>query len=83
MAALVVGAELRLCDYPVRRFSEHRQAILDTLIGERDRYQPSLVFCPSRDDCHQDHAVCAAEAMYDHLGYRQLGRYELWESRAG
>ena len=28
-------------------------------------------------------STSAAEAMYDHLGYRQLGRYELWESRAG
>lgn len=56
-------ANLHLREYPVRRFNDHRQAILDELIEIKAQVNPDVVFVPSRDDLHQDHAVVAAEAM--------------------
>lgn len=48
--------------YPVRRFGEHRQAILEQLVGLQELH-PDIVFCPSLTDIHQDHSVIAREAL--------------------
>lgn len=61
-AANRLGAEVFILDYPVRRFTEHRQEILDELIAFRDEYRPDLVLCPAADDKHQDHTVVYEEA---------------------
>jgi len=65
-AASVLGLKpknLLLHDYPVRRFTEHRQAILDDMIRIRDKYDPSIIFVPSTSDVHQDHKVIVEEAV--------------------
>lgn len=52
-----------ILDYPVRRFSEHRQEILDDIIRVGREIEPDMVFAPSTRDIHQDHHVIAEEAM--------------------
>lgn len=49
--------------HKVRRFSEVRQEILDSLIEVRKEYQPDLVLLPSSQDVHQDHAVVFQEGL--------------------
>ena len=39
--------QLRLFDYPVRRFAEYRQELLDDLIALRRELQPQTVCLPS------------------------------------
>lgn len=58
-------------DFEVRRFPEQRQAILDTLILLEKQYRPDMVFLPSPNDTHQDHAVVAQE------GFRAFKRTSL------
>lgn len=55
--------KLLIFKYPVRRFGEFRQKILDDLIRLRDEIQPDLVLMPGQNDFHQDHAVVAAEGL--------------------
>lgn len=50
-------------DYPVRRFGEHRQNILDDMIRLNEKIKPEYVFSTSPRDIHQDHYVIAKEAM--------------------
>jgi LmbE family N-acetylglucosaminyl deacetylase len=49
--------------YPVRRFPDHRQEILEELIKLRAEIRPDLVFLPCAQDLHQDHQVIAAEGL--------------------
>lgn len=49
--------------YPVRRFTEHRQEILEDLVKIRDLLNPDLVFLPSQVDIHQDHQVISNEGI--------------------
>ena len=50
-------------DFPVRRFSEHRQNILDTLLQLKEDIKPDLVFLPNSMDIHQDHQVIHQEGI--------------------
>lgn len=50
-------------DYPVRRFTDHRQDLLEDLVKLRSRIRPDLVLLPSAHDVHQDHQVVAAEGL--------------------
>jgi len=52
-----------LLDYPVRRFCESRQSILDKMIRLQKQYKPVSVFIPSSTDIHQDHGVIHTEAI--------------------
>lgn len=54
---------IQIFDYPVRRFNEYRQAILDKLIQCRNTYKPDVVYTPSTYDVHQDHAVISRESI--------------------
>lgn len=58
-------------DYPVRRFDEHRQDILEILVALRDSVQPQTVFIPSSYDNHQDHQLIHSE------GRRAFGRLNM------
>jgi len=49
--------------FPVRRFQEYRQKILDTLINFRDKIRPDIVFIPATEDIHQDHEVVNRESI--------------------
>lgn len=54
---------LRILNFPVRRFDEHRQAILQHMVDLDRELNPTLVLCPSTEDLHQDHQVVAREAL--------------------
>lgn len=73
---------INLLDYPVRRFSEHRQSILENLVEARKQLNPDLVFAPSLTDTHQDHQVMATETRRAFKNVTVLG-YELpWNAAA-
>jgi len=55
--------------FPVRRFPEYRQKILDTIINFRDKIKPDMAFIPATTDIHQDHEVVNRESI------RALSRY--------
>ncbi|HLO04246.1 MAG TPA: PIG-L deacetylase family protein [Symbiobacteriaceae bacterium] len=59
----VPAVNRRLYDYPVRRFTEHRQDLLEELVRLRAEIQPDTVFLPTASDLHQDHHVIATEGL--------------------
>ncbi len=54
---------VRVLYYPVRRFPQFRQDILEDIIKLKKELDPGIVMCPSRFDIHQDHRVIADEAV--------------------
>ncbi len=52
-----------LLKYDVRTFNYKRQEVLDDIIKFRKEINPDLVFIPSVNDIHQDHATIATEAV--------------------
>jgi len=50
-------------DYPVRRFSDKRQELLDDMIKLASEFNPDLVVVPSSKDTHQDHATIHNESL--------------------
>lgn len=80
-ASKVLGSTLELKDFPVRRFNEHRQDILDAMIRERERFKPYRVYLPCSTDIHQDHKVIHEEGFRAFKHTTVLG-YELpWNCR--
>ncbi len=59
----IKSEHLLLLKYNVRTFNFNRQSILDDLIKFREKLNPDLVFIPSLNDIHQDHATIADEAV--------------------
>ncbi len=72
----VAAAHRMVYDYPVRRFSYHRQELLEDLVKLRRELQPQAVFLPSGSDRHQDHEVVHAEGFRAFKGGTVWG-YEL------
>lgn len=68
--------DVRILDFPVRRFSEYRQKILDELIELRNELNPDEILTPSTFDIHQDHNVITTEAIRAFKNRTILG-YEL------
>lgn len=59
-----IGVNIRnYHDFTVRKFSEERQQILDSMISMRDQINPDVVFIPSSSDFHQDHKVIYEEGI--------------------
>ncbi len=54
---------LILFKYDVRTFNYRRQDILDDIIRLKNDIQPDLIFTPSVNDIHQDHATISNEAV--------------------
>ena len=54
---------LRVHDFDVRTFPEHRQDILELLVGLWEELRPDAVFQPSHHDVHQDHQTVAQEGL--------------------
>lgn len=52
-----------ILDFPVRKFGEYRQEILEEMIKIGKEIDPSVLLAPSQHDIHQDHHVIAEEAM--------------------
>lgn len=69
-------SNLHVLKYPVRRFSEHRQDILEHMVQLRKEIQPDVVLVPSSTDVHQDHNVICVEAQRAFKATTILG-YEL------
>ena len=59
----IPAANLKVHDFDVRTFPEHRQAILELLIELWAAYEPDIVFQPSLHDIHQDHQTIAEEGL--------------------
>ena len=59
----VKDENLILFDYEVRTFNYRRQEILDTIISLKKDIKPDVVFIPSLNDIHQDHATISNEAF--------------------
>lgn len=59
----IKNENLILFKYKVRTFNFHRQEILDDIISLRKKINPDIVFIPSLNDIHQDHATIASEAV--------------------
>jgi len=59
----IPAENLILYDFPTRSFPNHRQAILEKLIELRKTIKPNLIFAPSINDVHQDHATICREAI--------------------
>lgn len=72
----VPESNLIIRNYPVRKFPEFRQDILENIIEDKKAISPDLVFLPSRSDIHQDHQVIANEGL---RAYRNVSifAYEL------
>jgi N-acetylglucosamine malate deacetylase 1 len=65
-ATAVLGIKpenLILFTYDVRTFGYHRQAILEDILKLKQEIQPDLIFTPSVNDIHQDHATISNEAV--------------------
>jgi LmbE family N-acetylglucosaminyl deacetylase len=71
---------LIVLDFPVRRFPEHRQAILQAMIDLRQQAKPDLILVPSPHDVHQDHQVVAAEGLRAFKQHTILGYEEPWNN---
>lgn len=54
---------IHMFDFPVRKFPQFRQEILESLIRLRNTLNPELVFTPSSSDIHQDHAQIHIESI--------------------
>jgi LmbE family N-acetylglucosaminyl deacetylase len=52
-----------LFDFPVRRFSDHRQDILEHLVTESKLFKPDIVITSSDVGIHQDHQVIGTESI--------------------
>lgn len=63
-------------DFEVRRFTENRQPILETLVKIAKEINPQTVFLPAKNDVHQDHQVIYWEGMRAFKNCNVLG-YEL------
>ena len=72
---------LIIWNYPVRRFNEYRQEILEDFVKLRTKIAPELVLCHSTDDKHQDHEIARQEA-YRAFKWNSIWGYELpWNTR--
>ena len=76
----ILPEHLRVFDYPVREFPEHRQKILQQMIDLREEIDPGIVFVPSLNDIHQDHQVIAQEGLRAFKRHTLLGYEEPWNN---
>ena len=74
------SSRVRTFGFEVRTFPEHRQRILDTLIGLKGEIGPDCVLLPCGSDTHQDHATIAAEGFRAFKDSTLLGYEMPWNS---
>lgn len=66
--------------YPVRKFSQFRQEILEDLVKLRGEIEPDLVFMPCSNALHQDHNAIYNEGIRAFKYFNCLG-YDLpWDT---
>jgi len=79
VAAKIIGIKpenLFIFKYPVRKFPQYRQEILEDLVKLNEKIKPELTFLPAVDDLHQDHAVIAIEGIRA-FRYSSILSYEI------
>ena len=54
---------VRVLDFRVRYFGDHRQDILESMVALAREIDPDVVFSPSIHDIHQDHVPVATECL--------------------
>ncbi len=59
----VNNKNVKVLDFQVRHFEDHRQDILDAMIKLDKEIDPDVVFSPSIHDIHQDHVTIASECL--------------------
>lgn len=59
----IPSENIQYYNFPVRRFNECRQDILEVLVEQNKLIKPDVVFCNSTTDVHQDHSQCAEEVV--------------------
>lgn len=59
----IAPGDVRVLDFQVRHFPQHRQAILEALVGLRNEFDPDLVLVHGSGDTHQDHQTLSDEAF--------------------
>lgn len=70
--------------FPVRRFHEYRQDILDALINLRDNIRPDIVFTHATDSIHQDHGVVNRESIITFRSWCSIYGYDFpWDDLYG
>lgn len=67
----------KVFNFRVRRLSEHRQEVLESLVKISKEYKPDLVVGPSLHDYHQDHQVVANEMIRAYKNTASIISYEL------
>jgi LmbE family N-acetylglucosaminyl deacetylase len=67
-------------DFPVRKFPQYRQEILEEMVVLKNKIQPKLVLAPCSFDLHQDHMTIANEAMRAFKHSTILGYEFVWNS---
>ncbi len=75
-------ANLLFFNFPVRRFAQYRQEILEEMIVMRRDIKPDLVILPSNQDLHQDHATIATEGWRAFKSSSILGYESIWNNLA-
>lgn len=68
----VAKEDVRIEHFPVRKFGEHRQAILEAMLRYRAELSPDIVFTTASQDVHQDHSVIHHESL------RAFRRSSVW-----
>ncbi len=71
---------LHLFKFPVRRFDQFRQDILEELVELRQKLQPDLVLTPATSDIHQDHSVITSEVIRAFKNSSILGYEMPWNN---
>ena len=80
-ASLGLGEEnVLFFRFPVRKFPDHRQEILEELVKLNASLRPDLVLAPSLHDIHQDHSTIANEALRAFKKTSILGYEEPWNN---
>jgi len=82
-ASAVLGIKpdnLLIYRYPVRKFAQYRQEILDDLVKLNKDLKPDMVFMPSTYDLHQDHFTVANEGVRAFKFTTMLGYEMPWNN---
>ena len=73
-------SNLLIYRYPVRKFAQYRQEILDDLVNLNRELKPELVLMPAQFDLHQDHLTIANEGIRAFKFSSMLGYEMPWNN---
>lgn len=76
-ASRQLGTTPTVRSWPVRRFPEFRQEILEHLVSVREQLKPDVVYLPCSTDRHQDHEVIHNEGFRAFKHHATIYGYEL------